>query len=190
MTNNDQRLRQITLKIKRAKEHVSDLERHVRAFMEINPYKVGTKRDPQTRKLIYYIISAEPVPDCLALIAGDAIQNLMSSLDYLAYQLVCSDSRGIPPNPRWIYFPIADDASKYEAKKQGKLKGVRQETFDAIDALKPYKGGNALLWVLYRLNNIEKHRLLLTVGSQHSGINIGQVMAQFSRDIVSPNVTQ
>lgn len=94
----DERLRQVTLKIKRAKEHVADLERELRAFLDGNPYKVGAKRDPQTRKLIYYVASVEPTPDCLPLIAGDAIQNLMSALDHLAYQIVCSDTGDNPPN--------------------------------------------------------------------------------------------
>ncbi len=173
----DERLRHVTLKIKRAKEHVADLERQLRAFLDSGPYKVGAKHDPQTRKLIYYVTSAEPIPDCLPLVAGDAIQNLMSALDHLAYQIVCSDTGDNPPNPNWIYFPVADDAAKYEAKKRRKIEGARQETLDAIDALKPYKGGNDLLWALYRLNNIEKHRLLLTVGSQAAGINLGQLMA-------------
>ena len=90
----DERLKHITLKIKRAKEHVADLERQLRAFLESGPYKVGAKHDPQTRKLIYYVTSAEPIPDCLPLVAGDAIQNLMSALDHLAYQIVCSDTGG------------------------------------------------------------------------------------------------
>ncbi len=173
----DERLKHVTLKIKRAEKHVADLERELRAFLESGPYKVGAKHDPATRKLIYYVSSAEPVPDCLPLIAGDAIQNLMTALDHLAYQIVFHDTGDSPPNPKWIYFPIAADAVKYEATKRGKMEGARQETFDAIDALKPYKGGNDLLWVLYRLNNIEKHRLLLTVGSQAAGINLGQLMA-------------
>ncbi len=172
---------QVTSKIKRAKKHVLDLERQLRAFLCTNPYKVGTKRDAESRKLIYYVVSVEPIPECVPLIAGDAIQNLMSALDHLAYQIVCSDTGNKPPNPNWIYFPIADDPTKYEAKKRGKIEGARQETFDAIDALKPYKGGNDLLWALYRLNNIEKHRLLLTVGSQAAGIHAGQLMASLAR---------
>jgi hypothetical protein len=179
----DERLRQVTLKIKRAKQHVADLEHRVRAFLDANPYKVGAKHDLQTRKLIYYVTSAEPTPECLPLIAGDAIQNMMSALDHLAYQIVCSDTADNPPNPNWIYFPIADDATKYEAVKRGKIKGARQETFDAIDALKPYKGGNDLLWVLHKLNNIEKHRLLLTVGSQAAGVHLGQLMSGGLRSV-------
>jgi hypothetical protein len=32
----------------------------------------------------------------------------------------------------------------------------------AIDAFKPYKGGNEHLWKIHELNNIDKHRLLFT----------------------------
>ena len=38
--------------------------------------------------------------------------------------------------------------------------------------MKPYKGGNDLIWSLHSLNNIEKHRLLLTVGSQAAGVEL------------------
>src|SRR5271156_3107684 len=107
---------QITLKIERAKEHIASLDLEIRRFLNTDPYKVGTKRDPQTRSLIYYITGVDATPACLPLVAGDIIQNLMSALDHLAYQLVMSDTGDSPPNQNWIYFPIADDAAKYEAK--------------------------------------------------------------------------
>jgi hypothetical protein len=173
----DERLKHVTLKLKRARAHISAFEQQLRAFLEGHPYKVAARSDPETRKPIYYVESAEAVPDCLPRIAGDAIQNLMSALDHLAYQIVCSDTGDNPPNPRGIYFPIADDAAKYEDSKRRRMEGARQQTFDAVDALKPYKGGNDRLWALHRLNNIEKHRLLLTVGSQAGGIHLGQLMA-------------
>lgn len=173
----DERLKHVTLKIKRGREHITELDRQLRAFFDSGPYKVGARRDSQTRKIIYYVTSAQPIPDSISLVAGDAMQNLMSALDHLAYQIVCSDTGDKPPNPNWIYFPIADDVVKYEDKKHGKMAGASQEVFDAIDALQPYKGGNKPLWALYRLNNIEKHRLLLTVGSHAAGIHLGQLMA-------------
>jgi hypothetical protein len=135
-------------------------------------------------------LSVEPVPDVIPLVAGDAIQNLMSALDHLAYQIVCNDTKDNPPNPNWIYFPIADDFEKYEAKKRGKMQGADQKTFDAIDALKPYKGGNDTLWSLYRLNNIEKHRLLLTVGSHAAGINLGHLMTHQFKDTFPPDAIE
>jgi len=173
----DERLRHIALKVARAKEHHAQLKQVLTTFIASNPYQIGTKRDPVTRRPTYYVAAAKPVPESVPLIAGDAIQNLMSGLDHLAYQLVCRDTSDQPPNPRWIYFPIADDEPTYEAKKRDKMQGATDGTFSAIDALKPCKGGNDLLWSLYRLNNIEKHRLLLTVGAQAAGIHLGQLLS-------------
>jgi hypothetical protein len=183
MSTADERLKQVTAKITRAKEHVADLERERRAFLDTNPFKVAAKRDPETRKLVYYVMSAEATPDCLPLIAGDAIQNLMSALDHLAYQLVWSDTAGHPQYPDRIHFPVGDDKEKYEKKKRRHMKGAHEETLEAIDAMEPYKGGNNLLWALYRLNNIDKHRMLFTVGSQAAGINVGQLSANEVRGV-------
>ncbi len=178
MTTVDERLKQIIPKIDRAKEHTAELKRQLNTFFSSNPFKVGAKRDPQTQRLIYYIVSAEPIPDVISLVVGDVIQNLRSALDHLAYQIVCNDTGEKPPKPNAIYFPIADDFTRYEAKKNNNLEGAHPDTIAAIDALKPYKGGNDTIWALHRLNNIEKHRVLLTAGSQMTGLNIGHLIAQ------------
>jgi hypothetical protein len=46
-----------------------------------------------------------------------------------------------------------------------KVKGMRKEASDLIRMIKPYKGADDTLWRLHRLNNIDKHRLLVTVGA-------------------------
>src|SRR5579863_169632 len=78
----------IRLKIKRADKHIAELQAAILAFKATNPHEVTAKRDPNTRKLIYYVHKADPVPDDIALIAGDVLQNLRSAVDHLAYQLV------------------------------------------------------------------------------------------------------
>ena len=177
-----ERLRHIELKVERANKHIIDLEREIAAFLGSNPYQVRSKRNPDTRQLIYYLAEVKSTPDCLALIAGDCIQNLMCALDHLAYQLVSSDTNDAPPNPNRIYFPIADTEEKYEARKHGKMEGAHPDTMAAIDALKPYQGGNEPLWMLYKLNNVEKHRLLITVGSMFQSVNVGaSVSAIFTK---------
>ncbi len=40
--------------------------------------------------------------------------------------------------------------------------------------------------MLFRLNSIEKHRLLLTVGSQAAGIHLGQLSATYMRGTAMP----
>ena len=42
---------------------------------------------------------------------------------------------------------------------------IGQETANLLEACKPYKGGNDTLWLISELNNIDKHRLLFTVGT-------------------------
>lgn len=76
-----ERLRHVTLKVERAKEHVAG---QLSAFIATNPYGIGCKQDLQSRKPIYYVSCAHPIPETIALVAGDAIQNLMSALDHLS----------------------------------------------------------------------------------------------------------
>jgi hypothetical protein len=61
----DERLALIRLKIERADKHIRDLEATLRSFFEANPYKIATKRNPQTRQLIYYIETVIPIPTSL-----------------------------------------------------------------------------------------------------------------------------
>lgn len=161
----DERLDRIVIKIERAEEHIRDLELAVNAFLNgpPPPYEVGTKADPQTGDLIYYIVSIRPTPFKLAAITGDALQNLRSAMDHLVYQLVLANG-GKPT--RYTSFPISPNATKYMSpESRRKVEGIRQEAKKAIDALKPYKGGNDTLWHLHQLNNIDKHRLIMTVGA-------------------------
>jgi hypothetical protein len=84
-------------------------------------------------------------------------KNLRSGLDHLAYALFMVGPRGTSGSPaKHVYFPISDDSTKYVAESRGKVKGMRRDAIDAINAVKPYKGGNDTLWVLHKLNNVDK----------------------------------
>ncbi len=167
-----ERLAHIWPKVERAKQHVTELERACHAFLNTNPYVVGTKQDPQTRKLIYYVASVQAPPASIATITGDVLQNLMSALDHLAYQLVCVGMGSDGPFYH-VYFPVADSATEYQIENSRKVKGMRPEAIRAIDAIKPYRGGNDPLWRLYKLNIVDKHRTIITVGSAFRSVDIG-----------------
>lgn len=81
----EERLRHVKLKIVRAEHHFQDLGKEIKSFLESNPYKVSAKREQDTRRLVYFVESVDPVPDNLSLIAGDVIQNLVTALDHMAY---------------------------------------------------------------------------------------------------------
>lgn len=172
MESFDERVKHISLKILWAEKHLQKLEQELALFFEQNPFKVSVRIDEEDRKPIYYVASIDPVPDTISLIAGDIIQNLVTALDHLAYQLVRKDTNDAPPKPNAIYFPIASDLDRYEESKMRRLQGASQATIKAIDQVKPYKGGNDLIWSLHALNNIEKHRVLLTVGIKTAGMEV------------------
>ena len=183
-----ERAHHILKKLERANAHANALRDAVLEFRNTDPFKVGITRDPVSRRPVYLITAAHAVPDSLALIAGDAIQNLATALDHLAYQLVSKDTSDPPPKASKIYFPIGDDQVDYEAKKGRQLPGLSARALTLIDAIRPYRGGNDTLWRLGRLNNIEKHRLLFTVGGQSDGVNLGQIMAKLWPQATPPEV--
>jgi hypothetical protein len=161
----DVRLNGAKLKAKWAWLHITHAQRTISEFMGANPkpYKISTKVDPQTRELRYYLARVESPPEVLSLIIGDALFNLRSALDHLAQQFYLLGSGTTTPSAR-TQFPICESAKEYADQSPNRLKGMRQDAVDFIDATKPYKGGNDELWRLNKLNNIDKHRLLITVG--------------------------
>jgi hypothetical protein len=101
----------------------------------------------------------------------------------LAYQLVLVGTGQSGPF-NYVYFPIFDSAQKYESGKTGQIKGMRQDAIDAIDAIKPYKGGNDALWQLHKLNIVDKHRLLVTVGSGFQSVDAGPTLMRGLRSLI------
>ena len=69
----------------------------------------------------------------------------------------------------------------YEKEKGRKTKGISQSALNLIDKAKPYKGGNDILWEIHELNNIDKHRLLVTVGSSFGSVDIGAHMQELMK---------
>jgi len=95
-----------------------------------------------------------------------------SALDHLAYKLFTLGSSNGTSGSH-IYFSIADDFAEYERDKGRKTRGIAQQAKDVIDTIRPYHGGNDTLWKIHKLNIIDKHRLLVAVGSAYSSMDIG-----------------
>jgi hypothetical protein len=160
-------------KVARAKKHIDDFRAAAIAFGKTDPYGIVIERDPKTRQRTYTITKVTPIPPEISAIAGDAIQNLRSALDYLAYGLVRANNT--KPSPQ-VCFPISESeplAEREQARFAGQVQGMRQDAIYAIKAIKPYKGGNDTLWRLHRLNIIDKHRLLMAAGTCVSRLNPG-----------------
>lgn len=163
------RIDSVQAKVRRAEKHIRDLEAAVSEFTKTEPYKLGVRPNPQIPQLIQaYICEAAEIPVEIPLICSDAIQNLRSALDHLVHQLVLAC--GNTPD-RDTAFPVSIGPTEYGRESQVKLKLVSPDAKKAIDDLKPYKGGNDLLWRLHKLNNLDKHRLLIAVGTSIAAID-------------------
>lgn len=181
----DERLKLVRRKIERADEHIANLDNALRWFIKSNPYKVATKRNSQTRRLIYYLASVAGIPFGIPLITGDILNNLRSALDHLAQQLYLVGTSGESGFRDRTSFSIAPSTKAFEAALPRKVEGMRQDAIDAIKAVEPYKGGHGEdLWVLSRLNNIDKHRLIVTVGASYKSLNIGPMLIKMMKSSI------
>jgi hypothetical protein len=160
----------IALKIKRADKHIDELQGIIRAFQDGRPYEVQPERDPKTREWILRIAKAAPLDENVPAIIGDVIQNLYSALDYLAWQMVVAAKIKAPSGN--TAFPITevipttkDQVARYDRQ----VDGMRDEAKKIIKAMKPYRRENNHFWRLHKLNNLNKHRDLLTIAFASGG---------------------
>jgi hypothetical protein len=161
----------LTAKLKRAKDHIFHLRERWRAFVDSGAYPIIPQDTPDGDYRIYYLGNITPIPSDIPSIIGDAIQNLRSALDHWAYRLVCVGTKSAGPFDG-IYFPIADEPNKLEAKIQAIKPCLADDAVKALRDVQAYpRGHSEVLWQIHTLNNIDKHRLLLTISSlnrQHS----------------------
>lgn len=149
-------------KVDRAKQHIEDLERKVGEFADRNPYRIVVEPsfNPGNTAMISLAVRIrEETPDELALLVGDALHNLRSSLDHLACCLV----PGGTSDPD-CSFPFAKSEQAFEQTILSRpIRKAKPNAIDAIRQLKPYPGGNDTLYGLHVIDNLDKHRLLLPV---------------------------
>ena len=159
------RVSRVRLKIKRAEKHIDDLEIAIQRFIDSKPYKIGAKPHPVVaiEHTTLFIEEVKPVPNDIALILGDAIHNLRSALDHLAWQLV--EAGGGTPSKE-TYFPICETPQQYaSALGKGEIKRMRTGAEKVLSSVQPHQTSDQTLWLLHQLDIVDKHRLLLTIGA-------------------------
>lgn len=178
----EETLQRIQAKVDRARQLMDELHAAVHGFLATAPYEGGIRHDDATNERVYFLKSVRQPPIGLASLVGDILHNLRSALDHLAHELVVVGTGNEGPH-RHVYFPLSEDATRFEAETPGKVKGMRPEAIAAIEALKPYRGGNNVLWRLHRLNIIDKHRTLIIVGAHFRTWNVGNFLTWSIRDL-------
>jgi hypothetical protein len=154
-------------KLDRAEEHIRKLQDFWSEFVDGNAYPHESLYDPKIGKHLYRLVTAAPIPVDVPLMTGDAIHNIRSALDHAAYRLVCVGTKSSGPFDR-VYFPISDTAKEFKARIRTIKKYLRSDAIKPLTEVQAHPGGHGkLLWHLNKLNNIDKHRLLLTVSAQN-----------------------
>jgi hypothetical protein len=162
------------LKLDRADKHITDVKGYVEAFNGGRDYVAFTEYDADTDTTPIKL-RFDALPDRFtACAAADAIQNMRSALDHLAWQVhLRYRAAGNPPlGMKKVSFGIYEGRDEY-------IKPASQELIDRIggldwavflDNVKPYRGGNKLLFSLNLANNLDKHRDILDIGTIPTGI--------------------
>jgi hypothetical protein len=157
----------VLLKAKWADDHITDLDSAMERFFDTNPYRIEKEKNSQTAESVYYFRGGSPYPRNIVGHVGDALHNLRGSLDHLACQLVRANGGEVKRHTCFpIWGPLNKDPQAFLAKS---VEGVRPDAVNAIEACKPYKGGNDTLWLLHELDRIDKHREILGIGTSHLG---------------------
>lgn len=190
-------------KIRRARKHLGELDEKIRVFTNTEPYAVVVEFDTQATKHPVRLRrqgDAAPSPQ-LPLIAGDAIHNLRTSLDHLVYAL---GERGGGAGPT-TGFPVIKDPKDFRLKEETLLKGVPVAERARIEALQPYNvvydiaqrtsvnDSNLpmVILIVNRLNNWDKHRLLLpVVGVAPSFVPVLRGITEYEIEPATPGWTR
>src|ERR1039457_2779872 len=171
-----QLLERLRSKVERAEDFIHNLQVFWSAF-KVNAYPVTFKDDTKRGKRIYRLGNIEPIPVDIPWMAGDAAHNLISALDHIAYHLVSVFTGGRGPFTN-VYFPVAKNrrhsqfklarTSEHKAEGGGIIKRLGKESIEAIERIEPYQGGKGfILSYIHQLDIIDKHHMLLTVGSMN-----------------------
>ncbi|HEY4904988.1 MAG TPA: hypothetical protein VIH89_16055 [Candidatus Sulfotelmatobacter sp.] len=152
-------------KLKRAEEGIGNLDSQIVAFLRERP-EGGLNDDKQkAAKELVEFHAKRVIPLRFAVIAGEIIDHLGSSLEYIAWMLSTDAYRR--DHPTRIGFPIKetkpatrDELTSYDRQVKGILdNGAR----DLIERLQPYNAANPAddpLTILHELHRENKHRTL------------------------------
>lgn len=147
-------------KLDRARYHIADIQAQIARFLATDFYTLTTKTDKATGQLKVHLQSLHEPDKRLNATIGDAIGNLRSTLDYAAVTLVSP----ITNKSSGIGFPFADNESGFKGEVgKAALSVCAQAIQDHfVNEVQAYERGKGhTLWVLNKLRNIDKHRLLV-----------------------------
>ena len=156
-------------KIQRADEHFRMLDKEIMFTVDPKSYATVHEFDAKAKQYIWKLRDDPPELSRLSLLIGDGVHNLRAALDHMIWQLVITN--GQSPTKR-NEFPIFDSETGYMKGNRPKLNGISENAKCLIQGLKPYKGGDDALWLIHKIDIIDKHRYLNVLIFNYTNIGI------------------
>jgi hypothetical protein len=154
-----------------AEAKLPSFKKRLDAWLKENIHVVTKEMPPDTPNNVVVAMEKSSFPLSFQVEAGVYINTIRSSLDILASTLADRHCKALIDD---AYFPIiasetifrSDFASGKGFKGAKFVQALPAKERAIIESLKPYKGGNGLLWPLHQLDIVRKHVRLLTVEIQ------------------------
>lgn len=136
---------------------IDELEREIEAFLDSQPYAQVTEPNADGTKDLLKVVAIKRMPLEAVLITFEIAMHLRSALDRAGYTVASAAGA----SGKYAAFPFGDTLAQVESRTTGDSRQIPKDVFNAMVALKPYEGGNDLLWGLNKLANTHKHEILV-----------------------------
>lgn len=159
--------RDARLKVTRAKKHIEDLKAAIVALEATYVSRIQHHPQFNAQSLVHEVPNVESALADLSLIAGDALHNLHTALDFAWFSTIrtCLPDK-ISDSTK---FPVRDTRQQLEAALHGIDVDTRcKRLFDCIVIeIQPYENGhNRVVWTIHDLDIRDKHLLRLDLAPQ------------------------
>lgn len=162
-------------KLSRARTHITEIEKLISAYIKRRPFSWVTADSEEDGCTDIRLKIDEPIPLEIAVVVGDALHNMRSSLDNLASALAVHN--GVTSNSilRNVYFPIGQNKKDFEDACTSLVPFIGQSSASAVSKTEVFIGGKGeVLKRLGEMSNADKHRLLIpTVPAMEGTLRIG-----------------
>jgi hypothetical protein len=156
-----------------AESNLPAFRRKTSDWLKSNIYLTIRTQPPNSPNDVVVAVEKTALPLEFQVEAGAYVNAIRSSLDILACSLASRHCQSLVDE---TYFPVAASeaafvSGNYKGNKFVKALPTRERSI--IESLKPYKGGNGLLYPLHLLDVVRKHQRLLKAEFQPAHIHVG-----------------
>ena len=194
------------LRIAVASRQIYDLATAAQRFVQEHAHTIPPQKSRKPGQKDFRLLDIGVVPPNFSIAIGQIAHVLRASLDELVCQLAlkCNPGRCIDDICVNTGFPIRIHGPKTAKSKRGSaerrfswesghIKPLPRRLKAAIEALQPYKRGRGyrknLLWLLEKLNNTDKHRMLVLLIQKAHGTSITVNRGKIDTVVVGKRIT-